>query len=42
MAHAQAFAAQHGISRVHDSWALLADPDLDADGATAATSPAWP
>jgi predicted dehydrogenase len=30
-ARAQAFAAQHGISRVHDSYeALLADPDLDA------------
>jgi predicted dehydrogenase len=30
-ARAHAFAAQHGISRVHDSYeALLADPDLDA------------
>jgi predicted dehydrogenase len=30
-ARAQAFAAQHGISRIHDSYeALLADPDLDA------------
>ena len=28
---AQAFAAKHGIARVHDSYeALIADPDLDA------------
>ena len=28
---AQAFAAKHGIGRVHDSYeALLADPDIDA------------
>jgi len=30
-ARAQAFAAKHGIARVHDSYdALIADPDLDA------------
>ena len=31
VSRAQAFAAKHGIARVHDSYeALLADPDLDA------------
>ena len=31
VSNAQAFAAKHGIARVHDSYeALLADPDLDA------------
>ena len=31
MSRAQAFAAKHGIARVHDSYeALIADPDLDA------------
>jgi predicted dehydrogenase len=31
VARAQAFAAKHGIARVHDSYeALIADPDLDA------------
>ena len=31
VANAQAFAAKHGIARVHDSYeALIADPDLDA------------
>ena len=31
VSRAQAFAAKHGIARVHDSYeALIADPDLDA------------
>jgi predicted dehydrogenase len=31
VSHARAFAAKHGIARVHDSYeALIADPDLDA------------
>ena len=31
LSRAQAFAAKHGIARVHDSYeALIADPDLDA------------
>ncbi|WP_369830171.1 Gfo/Idh/MocA family protein, partial [Mycobacterium sp. E1747] len=31
VSRAQAFAAEHGIPRVHDSYeALVADPDLDA------------
>src|ERR1700743_2266514 len=31
VSRAQAFAAKHGIARIHDSYeALLADPDIDA------------
>ena len=31
VSHAEAFAAKHGIARVHDSYeALVADPELDA------------
>ena len=31
VSRAQAFAAKHGIARVHDSYeALIADPDVDA------------